>query len=336
MDNLYFKNQCNITLVIKANEISNNIHEILKKQLKTAVEGKCIREGYVRKGSATIVSRSPGRVLLNQFNGSLLYNVSYVADICNPTEGMIIKSTVINVNKMGILAYGGDDETSPLNILLAKQHHIDNEHFDKIQENDQIYITVVGVRKESGDTQISVIGKLMDQAEITIPKPDDGKGAGVDDNTINYYSKSKNYKWLSSFTIANPFNYKGVNYVSVEHALNAQKNMEPEYQALFNMDSETYIGNEPALAKKNGNVKKIGSNLVEGWDTNQVAIMRDITRIYLKTNPEIKEQLLNTGDKQLVYTGPSVDAFWGINKNKGANNHGKVLMELRNEFKIEM
>jgi ribA/ribD-fused uncharacterized protein len=331
-DNLYFKSECTIVKSIRANEISNNITEILKKEIKKDVEGKCIGEGYVRPGSVNIISRSPGRVLLGQFNGSLLYNIRFVADVCNPTEGMVVKATVVNVNKMGILAYGGEEEPYPLNILLAKQHHIDNEHFDKIQEHDSIYITVVGVRKESGDTQISVIGKLMDQTEITTQVQEK---SAEDNDIINYYSKSKNYKWLASFNIAIPFNYKGVNYISVEHALNAQKNMDADYQDLFNMDAEKYIGNEPALAKKMGNTKKIGKQLVADWDTNQVSIMRDITRIYLKTNPEIKEKLINTGDKQLVYTGPSVDSFWGLNKGKGANNHGKILMELRAEFKIE-
>ena len=40
---------------------------------------------------------------------------------------------------------------------------------------------------------------------------------------INYYSGSKDYKWLSSFNKAKPFDYEGISYPTVEHAFHAQK-----------------------------------------------------------------------------------------------------------------
>ena len=40
--------------------------------------------------------------------------------------------------------------------------------------------------------------------------------------TINYFSGSKDYKWLSSFNKAKPFDLK-VTYPTVEHAFHAQK-----------------------------------------------------------------------------------------------------------------
>ena len=48
MDDLYFKNECSITLAIKPNEISNSIEDILEKRISKEIEGKCIKEGYVR------------------------------------------------------------------------------------------------------------------------------------------------------------------------------------------------------------------------------------------------------------------------------------------------
>ena len=328
MDNLYFKNECETTMAISADEINNNIEEILKNRIKADIEGKCIKEGYVRKGSVKIISRSSGRILMSQFNGSIIYTIRYVADICNPTEGMIIKANVINVNKMGVLAYGGgDEEPYPLNILLAKQHHIDMDAFNEIKEHDTVYVKVIGVRKEFGDTQISVIGKLeTDQVEK--PKK---KVVVEESDTITYYSKSKNYKWLSTFNLGTPFNYRDRTYVSVAHAFNAQKVDDPKYTSQFDMNSDTYIGDEPAMAKKVGIVRKLGKKLVEGWDTNQLEIMKDIIRIYLSVNPDIKEKLVNTGDKKLLYSGPSVDLFWGMNKIKGENHHGLIMMELRKE-----
>ena len=334
MDDLFFKNECSTTLAIKPNEISNSIEDILQKRISNEIEGKCIKEGYVRPGSIKIIHRSSGRLLMNQFNGSVIYNITFIAEICNPLEGMIVQANVININKMGILAYGGYEEPYPLNILLAKQHHIDNEYFDSIKQNDSIFVKVIGVRKEYGDSQISIIGKLMNKDEIDIIK-ETKKEQG--EETINYYSKSKNFKWLSTYNKANTFNYKGRDYETIEHAFNSQKNMDSDYQDLFTLGTETYISEDPSIAKKTGkntNLKKLKKSLVENWDTEQIIIMKDITRVFFETNPDIRIKLLDTNESILVNSGPGVDSFWGITKGSGENNHGKILMELRKEFQI--
>jgi hypothetical protein len=63
---------------------------------------------------------------------------------------------------MGILAGVPHEDNSPLNILLARQHHNNNKYYDKIQEKDIIKIKILGKRYEYGDTQISIIGVLYD------------------------------------------------------------------------------------------------------------------------------------------------------------------------------
>ena len=76
---------------------------------------------------------------------------------------------VKNINKMGILGAIPDEEEAPLNILLARQHHIDNEHFEKLQPGDVITVNIIGKRFEFGDTQISVIGILEDMTDLEAP-----------------------------------------------------------------------------------------------------------------------------------------------------------------------
>ena len=96
------------------------------------MEGKCINDGYIKKGSVKIVSRGMGKILVSQFNGAVVFNVRYSADILNPLEGMIVSGKVINTNKMGVLCEGGEDDPAPLSIILARQHHIDNQTFEKL------------------------------------------------------------------------------------------------------------------------------------------------------------------------------------------------------------
>lgn len=159
---LFYTNQGDYTLTIEPKHISNSIVDILASKLKRDLEGKCSTIGYIKPGSVKIIHKSLGTGNLTHFNGFITYHIKYTADICKPHEGMIIKSTVINSNMMGILCTTSDLEISPLNILLPRQHHIDNEEFNKLKNNDVILVSVTGIRYEHGDEQISVIGKLIE------------------------------------------------------------------------------------------------------------------------------------------------------------------------------
>ena len=121
--------------------------------------------------SVKILKRSMGTVLSSQFNGAVLYNIVYIAELCNPLEGALVEAQVLNINKMGVLAGIPNEETSPLNILLAKQHHIDNVTFENLKEGDIIQVKVIEKRYEFGDSQISIIGVLYEnevQDELSI------------------------------------------------------------------------------------------------------------------------------------------------------------------------
>ena len=72
----------------------------------------------------------------------------------------IIDIVVKNINKMGILGSIPDEEETPLNILLARQHHIDNEKFLNLKEGEIIQGKIIGKRFEYGGDQISVIAVL--------------------------------------------------------------------------------------------------------------------------------------------------------------------------------
>ena len=94
-------------------------------------------------------------------------NVVFEAKICNPSEGTIIQCTAISSNKMGILASIGDNiDESPLIILLARQHHIDNKYFKAIKDGKSIYVCVIGKKYDLNDRQISIVAKLSNVNEF--------------------------------------------------------------------------------------------------------------------------------------------------------------------------
>ena len=160
MDNLYTKISLNYVITIQPNEMNKNINKVLLKKLKNSLEGKCISDGYIKPNSIVITDRSLGIAQASHFNGNIMYHINYVADICNPHEGDIVTAKITNINKMGALATAGDGDIQPLNILLAKQHHIDNKDFDKLKIDDDIKVKILGKRFDSGESQISIIGVL--------------------------------------------------------------------------------------------------------------------------------------------------------------------------------
>ena len=158
-------------------------------------------------------------------------------------------------------------------------------------------------------------------------------------DTIYYFSKSKDTKWLSTFNRGNSFEYNGLIYPTVEHAFHSQK-LDPsddkleEYQKLFTDENL-----EPNEAKKLGgrkNFEENGYKLRSDWNDKRLEIMEECTESYYNENKDMMKRLIETGDKELIHKGFRIDDYWGVNKNGGSNHHGKILMKLREKFsKVE-
>ena len=160
MSDLFVNTVLKHTISLEPKYINNTLDDTILDIIKEELENKCIKYGYVKPGSISILSRSLGSVLASQFNGSVVYSLKLSAKICNPLENSIIKGTINAINKMGVMAYVGDKDSPYISILMAKQHHIDNEDFNNLKIGDTIKIKVLGKRYEYGDSQISVIGVL--------------------------------------------------------------------------------------------------------------------------------------------------------------------------------
>ena len=182
--------------------------------------------------------------------------------------------------------------------------------------------------------KVLVEKKFIEIVEEGEPEPEK-EALEEEKPVINYYSGSKDYKWLSSFNKAKPFDYEGISYPTVEHAFHAQK-IEKDHP--LRDEYQNRIANEidPLEAKRLGSRKSFERNnlvLREDWNDVRVKIMEDITRNYYKNNKKFMKKLIETGSVELIHSGPRIDGFWGVNKNESNNYHGKTLMLLRDEFK---
>ena len=153
--------------------------------MKDKVEGKCDSIGYIKPDSVQVISRSMGEILQGQFNGSCVFYVKYSVDVCAPVEGMKVKCVVLNINKMGILCELSDVKPSPLNLILAKQHHMKNPKFEKIKINDIIDVEIVGVKIEYNEESILCIGVLYNKELNDDESEEDNDDLGNDNENNN-------------------------------------------------------------------------------------------------------------------------------------------------------
>jgi DNA-directed RNA polymerase subunit E'/Rpb7 len=141
----------------------------LIKRLKKKVEAVCSRHGYIKKGSIEIYKIAPGVIDATSLNGSLVFNIYFYADICNPTLGCVVKCKVSNINKFGILAESGyqdDDKADYINVLeifIAKNSvNIASEvDLETVQIGQELFVEILGKKFELNDKKVTTIGRVV-------------------------------------------------------------------------------------------------------------------------------------------------------------------------------
>lgn len=124
--------------------------------------------------------------------------------------------------------------------------------------------------------------------------------------------------------------YAGRIWKSAEHAYQASKTVVADEQdMIFNMQ-------HPRQTKVKGKTL----TLREDWTTQtKLAIMRDIVRSKFTHNRDLREKLIQTYPMTIIEGNYWNDNFWGrcpIDAPVYGNHLGRILMELRREFMLEM
>ena len=147
----------NRSVYLPFNKIGANVKEMIEKDIVNNIEGKCDVDGFIKQNSCVVKTFSSGVIKGN----NIVFDVMFECDVCHPVEGQLIKCQVKNITRAGIRAiYNGKENTSPITIFVARDHHYNNEEFAKITENQDITIKVIGIRYELNDESISVLGEL--------------------------------------------------------------------------------------------------------------------------------------------------------------------------------
>ncbi len=153
---IYMKNIINRKVVLQFKLLGNNIKENIKICLKDELEGKCSCEGYIKSDSINIISYSSGIIE----SENVVFDVVFDCLICKPVEGMMFNCISKNITKAGIRAIYKNEE-SPVTIYIARDHHVKNDDFNKIKENDVLNIRVIGTRFQLNDDNIHILAELI-------------------------------------------------------------------------------------------------------------------------------------------------------------------------------
>lgn len=139
-------------------KLSNNIHQFITNLIKSEFEGRCSNVGFIQNDSIQILQYSTGLIS----EESIIYDVTFEALVCYPVEEQIINCTIENITKAGVKAVVSK-KNNPLVIFAARDLHLDNNEFNKLEINDNINISILGVRFELYDKYISAIGKFINK-----------------------------------------------------------------------------------------------------------------------------------------------------------------------------
>jgi len=160
---IYMQNILTRKIVLPFVVLGGNIKELLSQKVSEMYEGKCIKEGFIKKKSCNIVSYSAGILK----NNNVVFDVLFECLVCKPSEGMKFKVTVKNITKAGIRAEYKQD--SPIVVFISRDHAYKNKNLNSINVEDTIYIRVIGIRYELNDEFISIIADI-DERKMKRPK----------------------------------------------------------------------------------------------------------------------------------------------------------------------
>jgi hypothetical protein len=153
--NLYDNCLIHKKIMVPYKKLGNNMNEYFKKYSEKYIEGKCLKEGYVRPFSTSIVSYSSGLLKASD----IIFDVIYSVDICYPYENMEVMCKIKNITKIGIRGIISENN-NPIVLFISREHN-SSVDFDIYEEGQYVKIKVIGNRFEENDKYISVIGEII-------------------------------------------------------------------------------------------------------------------------------------------------------------------------------
>lgn len=155
-----------------------SIDNILEQKLRTRLEGRCSRNGYVLPDGVKIMSRSMGTIERGRFTGNLLFHIQAEGKVLNPPDGTIIEGEVIRKNKMGLYV----EYAKAIRIIIPRDINIGNEEFESVEVGEMVEVEIKKSRFQVNDEYILSVG-LFKSRSRGVKKNVFAANENVDDET---------------------------------------------------------------------------------------------------------------------------------------------------------
>lgn len=127
------------------------------------------------------------------------------------------------------------------------------------------------------------------------------------------------YLFLSNFYEGKVFEYKGMKFTNTEAAFQSQKclNLQKDFEMM-----------RPSQSKRLGRHVPLRPD----WNKVRDDVMYEVCMCKFQ-DPELRQKLLDTGDRYLEEGNTHGDKYWGTVKGEGKNRLGHILMRIREELR---
>ena len=137
-----------------------SIDNVLEAKLRTRLEGKCSRNGFVLSDSIKILSRSMGALERGRFSGHLLFHVQAEGKVLNPPDKTILDGEVIRKNKMGLYVNYRD----AIRVIVPRDATVgtaDSDEFESVEIGETVTVEIKKSRFQVNDEYILSVGLFM-------------------------------------------------------------------------------------------------------------------------------------------------------------------------------
>lgn len=143
-----------VTQVVQQNELerTDDTKSYLESKLKSSLEGKFMKEGFVVEDSLRVKDMSAGQVISESLSGDLSFIVMIEADIIRVQPGTVVKGIISDMNKLGIRIIH-----EPLDIILAYEQHHNPDALREKSIGDEIEVVIAASKFQIGDVRQSAI-----------------------------------------------------------------------------------------------------------------------------------------------------------------------------------
>ena len=359
----------NIPLTPK--DLSRNairVRDVLQKKLKSKLEGRCSRDGWVKPGTLKILSHSMGYVESGRFTGDIVFHTKCEGTVINPSADVIVQGEVIRKNKMGI--YVNMDDA--VRIILPRDHpsHIGNEEYDNIAVGEKVSVMIKKSRFQVNDEYILSVG-IFEGKEGAIPfaapaapatavrVPVSAAAATEEQEEQEEEVEEEEEAPVATEVpvageVAAPVAQENTTPIEFYSKIPAYREFSNFFPSAFDLDGKRWpttehyfqaqkftatpeYQEEIRLAKTPEKAKSLGGSrekpIRADWDQVREDVMKKALKAKFTQNADLKAMLLSTGNRPLVEANPT-DSYWGYGRTKkGKNRMGILLQQLRDELR---